>query len=186
MDLYTFIICCRRCFDFEANQSNDLLLKHRVQRNMSIQVKDWHREMSDATTFQGWIPSTMYDESAIYSLIVINPQWSSLWTTYWGTVHWQQTQERKQCWSLTPIFSSKDVVSTLTHKNAFIEMALQRVSILSIDHLTLYCKAHPRKLSSSLIIYLLVLLRLDSLPKSLIQIHSLVFSTILPHIPQVT
>lgn len=53
MDLYTFIICCRRCFDFEANQSNDLLLKHRVQRNMSIQAKDWHREMSDATTFQG-------------------------------------------------------------------------------------------------------------------------------------
>lgn len=56
----------------------------------------------------------------------------------------------------------------LTHKNAFIEMVLPRVSILSIYHLTLYCEAHPKNLASSLIIYLLVLLRLDSLPKTLI------------------
>lgn len=34
----------------------------------------------------------------------------------------------------------------LTHRNAFIEMVLQHVSILSIYHLTLYCKAHPRKI----------------------------------------
>lgn len=62
-------------------------------------------------------------------------------------------------------------------------MVLQCVSILSIDHLTLYCKACPGKMT--LKSDYLPAGALEVVPKNTqIQIHSLVFSTLLPHIPQ--
>lgn len=33
------------------------MTKHRVHRSKSIQVRVWHHEMSEATTFQGLIPA---------------------------------------------------------------------------------------------------------------------------------